>query len=105
MRLILTQVAYSKPGADDGCRFHTRKFQGQDIDDLLKQLEEEFGITPPRHPKGVFRDTKDGDCVQVGFVTHRWAKGENKRYWEENWVVFESDPQPVPLPKKLQAKP
>ena len=107
MRMRITQVSYSKPGAGDGSRFHEEKVRGESVEELLEWLKSHYGLVPPRRPKGVFIDTKDG-VVQTGILINRWTGGEvrnENKYWEENWVTFESDPQPVPLPKHLHAKP
>jgi hypothetical protein len=106
MKMTITQVAYPKPGRDEeGHRFNEEKVRGESVEELLEWLKNHYGLTPPRRPRGVFIDTKDGGSVQTGIIICRWAGGEvrnEKKYWEENWVSFMSDPQPVPLPKKLQ---
>ena len=108
MKMTITQVSYPKPGRDEaGHRFNNETVRGASVEELLEWLESHYGLTPPKNPKGVFQDTKDGH-VQTGILIYRWAGGavrNEKKYWEENWVTFLSDPQPVPLPKALHAEP
>ena len=110
IRVHLTQCSYSKPGGKSHGCFNQAKLYGETFEEALEALEREYGIIPPKRPKGVYIDLKDGGTRQVGFMHHRWqdiydrSLPRPKKYWEENWVSFtEETRKPVSLPKQLLA--
>jgi len=108
IRVHLTQCSYNKPGGESHGCFNQAKLYGDTFEEALEALEREYGIVPPKRPKGVYIDLKDGGTRQVGFMYHRWVdKGDYRsqgKYWEENWVSFSEETRtPVSLPKELLA--
>jgi hypothetical protein len=110
IRVHLTQCSYSKPGGESHGCFNQANLYGETFEEALEALEREYGIVPPKKPKGVYIDLKEGGTRQVGFMHHRWqdiydrSLPRPKKYWEENWVSFsEETRKPVDLPKALLA--
>ena len=108
IRVHLTQCSYSKPGGESHGCFNQTKLYGETFEEALEALEREYGIVPPKRPKGVYIDRKEGGAVQVGFMHYRWTDSNDyytrKKYWEENWISFSEETRtPVSLPKELLA--
>ena len=107
-RTTLTQCSYAKPGGEpEGC-FNELTFTTETVEEALNRLEGEYGIIPPKRPRGVFRDLPESKARQVGFMHHRWQEiydrqpGKARHYWEENWISFDKvDISPIQLPKHL----
>lgn len=103
----LTQCYYNKPGGESRGCFNQDKLYGDTFEEALEALQKEYGIVPPKRPKGVYIDLKEGGTRQVGFMHHRWVDYDGsltkpKKYWEENWVSFsEKTRRLVSLPKEL----
>jgi hypothetical protein len=107
IRIHLTQYSYSKPGGESHGCYNQATFTAETFEEALEALEREYDIVPPKRPKGVYIDLKEGGTRQVGFMHHRWVNYDDrsdKKYWEENWVSFsEETRKPVSLPKHLLA--
>jgi hypothetical protein len=110
IRVYLTQCSYSKPGGESHGCFNNERFEAETLQEALERLERDYGIVPPKKPKGVFVDTPDRKAREVGFMCYRWGEIYDrssdgpKRYWEENWISFDQlTVEPFSLPKELQA--
>jgi len=107
IRVHLTQCSYSKPGGESHGCFNNVNLYGETFEEALEALEREYGIVPPKRPKGVFVDAPDGKARQVGFMHYKWfpfGDIHGKRYWCESWISFDQlTVQPFSLPKELQA--
>lgn len=111
IRVHLTQCSYNKPGGENHGCFNNKVFTVKTLEEALERLKEDYGIIPPKRPKGVYVDTSEGNTRQVGFMHYRWVDiydrsfTKPKKYWEENWVSFDVQTiTPIDLPKELQAK-
>jgi len=108
IQIHLTQCSFSKPEGKCHGRFNQSTITRETLEEVLEALEGEYGIIPPKRPKGVFVDGPDGKAVQVGFIVNRWVEypdNSRKKYWEENWVTFsKTTTKRIALPKFLQAK-
>ena len=110
IRVHLTQCSYSKPGGESHGCFNNKVFTVETLQEALERLDREYGIVPPKRPKGVYVDGPDGKARQVGFMHYRWnnifegSYMTRKKYWEENWISFDVQTiTPFSLPKELQA--
>ena len=107
IRVHLTQCSYSKPGGESHGCFNQAKLYGETFEEALEALEQEYGIVPPKRPKGVYVDTPDGKTRQVGFMHYCWQRYDDdfrKKFWQESWVSFDQQTiTPLSLPKELLA--
>lgn len=107
IRVHLTQCSYSKPGGESHGCFNNKVFTVETLQEALERLDRDYGIVPPKKPKGVYVDTLDGKTRQVGFLHYRWDKDwshNSPSYWVESWISFDEQTiTPFSLPKELLA--
>ena len=107
IRVHLTQCSYSKPGGESHGCFNNERFETGTLQEALERLERDYGIVPPKKPKGVYIDAPDGKARQVGFMHYHWDKDwshNSSSYWIESWINFETMTiTPFSLPKELLA--
>ena len=107
IRVHLTQCSYSKPGGESHGCFNNTRFVAETFEEVLEALKDDYGIVPPKKPKGVYVDTPDDKARQVGFLHYCWRRYDDdyrKKFWCESWVSFDQQTiTPFSLPKELLA--
>lgn len=100
LQVNLVQTSYNKPNGDCHGIFHNERRCFQSFPEALKALSDDFGITVPKRPRGVYI----GDGVQVGFMHGSWQNEGDGNYWVESWVTFCHITETTPLlPKEMRA--